>query len=591
MTDERVVDDIVTKFLLNTCPLCPLLTEHAAHAASFSAWLASERPKEDVEARIIPLITGSAAEFYIEPMLPHVGDIDIMHYDNYMLAVPRGHPPPTQLPAEFHNYVMIVEITDSHLSGYVYLELRYLLTKCTDSGRYNAIEYEERGMYLSTRTKHAPEIHGPAWVHQTEDLPVLSTDVVHCVRCLSWPPQAADWPSRLRNYGWPDSATVGRVVSDGCDMVQVAHRQCRQDEWMNRTQYRLSFSRAEITLINSWMPVQQIVYHILRVFVKTEHLRESTHHSGVSTLSNYHIKTLMLWACELKPQSWWTDDLSLTSICVELLHTLAVWLIETRCPHYFNSDCNLVDNPMAFGMTASRLLLVDKSCLSSWFINNYIRQSVQICPENVSRLFDDVSTTAKLQNAVSAVVDWRLKSRMVDLWRAFDSGLYNIIYGVSIYSVNERSCVCWMTELCKIDTRLSVYFIAVAFLHVAIKLSRGGLDDNIVKAAVVGLTTIQSVALPKFCNKRLLSLLNKDIQLRPIKCKCQQPAVNSTDSNTSELAELLQQSAVEFRTTFCQIQAREFAYVSTIVTTDFEALYAYKHGGVCSCQWKTYARC
>ena len=88
------------------------------------------------------------------------------------------------------------------------------------------------------------------------------------------PPQAADWPTRQRNHDWPDSATVDHVVNNGCDVVRPAHRQCRQHEWMGERQWRLSFSRAEIVLINSWMPVQQIVYHMLRVFMKTERLTD-----------------------------------------------------------------------------------------------------------------------------------------------------------------------------------------------------------------------------------------------------------------------------------------------------------------------------
>jgi len=32
------------------------------------------------ESELIPLLTGSAADFYIEPMFPHVGDIDVMYY-------------------------------------------------------------------------------------------------------------------------------------------------------------------------------------------------------------------------------------------------------------------------------------------------------------------------------------------------------------------------------------------------------------------------------------------------------------------------------------------------------------------------------
>jgi len=52
---------------------------------------------------------------------------------------------------------------------------------------------------------------------------------------------------------------------------------------------------------------------------------------------------------------------------------------------------------------------------------------------------------------------------------------------------------------------------------------------------------------------------------------------------TSELVELLQQSAVEHLTTYRQLQVQDFGFVDTIVTTDFEALYAYKHGDYHRC--------
>jgi len=86
------------------------------------------------------------------------------------------------------------------------------------------------------------------------------------------------------------------------------------------------------------MPVQQIVYHKLRVFMKTERLTEDADNSEAATLSNYHIKSLMLWACELKSTSWWTDDLNLVRICLELLHIFADWLTDARCQHYFHQQ-------------------------------------------------------------------------------------------------------------------------------------------------------------------------------------------------------------------------------------------------------------
>jgi len=175
---------------------------------------------EGERSKLIQLISGSVAEFYIEPTLPLVGDIDVMYYFNTELAIPRGHSPPIQLPAEFHNYVHILEIIDSHLPGYVYLPLRYLLTHCIDNNKYYCTEYDKRAYYSNRFYKSAGRItHGPALLTVFAKSDKLSIDAV---RCLSWPPQAADWPTRHRNYGWPDSATLDRVVGNGCDVVGVA---------------------------------------------------------------------------------------------------------------------------------------------------------------------------------------------------------------------------------------------------------------------------------------------------------------------------------------------------------------------------------
>jgi len=370
------------------------------------------------------------------------------------------------------------------------LQVRYLLTECVDNCKYNAVEYD-REIYTSNRYNRGGvidgTIHGPAVFIATLET-LLSLDHVPCVRCLVWPPQASHWPRRNKIYGWPDSATVDRVISNGCDVVGVAHRQCKQHEWMGKCQWRLSFSRAEIVLLNSWMPVQQIVYHMLRVFMKTERLTDSADNSEAGTLSNYHIKPLMLWACELKPRSWWTDDLSLVRICSELLHDLAVWLTEARCPHYFVNNCNLVDSSFNMEMIQSRLTSTSKSWLSSWFVNYYIRKCSQLCPYNVSRLFDDVSTTIKLQNAVSAIVDWRLNSTLSDTWKVFVFAQYNITAHISEYSLTVRLLQYLMTEMREISTIFSVYILSVAFLHVACRMSISGLSDELmdVLAVLVG---------------------------------------------------------------------------------------------------------
>jgi len=104
MADECDVSKIVTTFLLNTCRLPPWPTKRDVQAAVFCCnIMACPTTQDDKEAEQTPLTTGSVAEFYIEPMLPHIGDIDVMIHHNTHLAIPRGHPPPTQLPAEYHN--------------------------------------------------------------------------------------------------------------------------------------------------------------------------------------------------------------------------------------------------------------------------------------------------------------------------------------------------------------------------------------------------------------------------------------------------------------------------------------------------------
>jgi len=262
-------------------------------------------------------------------------------------------------------------------------------------------------------------------------------------------------------------------------VVRVAHRQCRQHEWMGKCQWRLSFSRAEIVLINSWMPVQQIVYHMLRYFVKTERLTDCVDNSGAGTLSNYDIKTLMLWACELKPTSWWTDDVNLVRTCVQLLHILAEWLNDGRFQHYFINNCNLIDNSFNVTNIRDQLMSIDEAWLSTWFVDNYIRKCLQLTPHHVSRLFDDVSTSLKLQNAVSVVVAWRQNNSTLDMWFTFYVAGHGITLLVNRYSLTVPSCVCWMTELAKIDSRLCVYFTAVAFLNGVRKSQIHGLNDEL----------------------------------------------------------------------------------------------------------------
>jgi len=145
------------------------------------------------------------------------------------------------------------------------------------------------------------------------------------------------------------------------------------------------------------------------------------------------------------------------------------------------------------------------SISKSWLVDNYIRRCSQLCPHNVSRMFDDVSTTTKLQNAVSAIVDWRLNTTLHDMYDVFPLAEYTITGIVSERSLTVRSLVCWLSELRKISASLTVYFVSVALLQVGCRIQRIGLNDELmdVLAVLVG----QSVGPRRYSSRRSSELL------------------------------------------------------------------------------------
>jgi len=123
MADNRDVSKIVTEFFLNTCQLRRPVNVDAVMVMFHSSYVVDDYAKYDNELDVFPLSTGSVAEFCIEPMLSCIGDADMMVPWPLTLAIPQGHLPPTQLPAEFHGRVDVCEIIDSGFPGYVCSEI------------------------------------------------------------------------------------------------------------------------------------------------------------------------------------------------------------------------------------------------------------------------------------------------------------------------------------------------------------------------------------------------------------------------------------------------------------------------------------
>jgi len=188
MADNRVVAEIVSQFFLITCQLRRPVNVDAIAVVFHSSRIVDDYALYNNELDAIPLSTGSVAEFYIEPMLSCIRDADVMLHRSDELAIPQGHLPPTQLPAEFHGRVNVYEIIDSEFPGYVYLVKSYLLTEITDDGKYNAVRcqpaYTRRTRDLELSGGH---IHGPAVVTKLPNQPQIGTYIffwiIVVIRC------------------------------------------------------------------------------------------------------------------------------------------------------------------------------------------------------------------------------------------------------------------------------------------------------------------------------------------------------------------------------------------------------------------------
>jgi len=209
MADFDADPEIVAEFMRNTCTVCKLLYFDDLQALLYCAKVANVSLDVN-DTGLTPTISGSVAEFYIQPMLSCVGDYDVMCYRSDELAIPAATAPPTDLPREFDSRVKIFEIVDDEFLGYVNLESCYLLTECIDDGEYLGVECERKVLEYELDV----DSHGPASVtrwfsENSDDLhPGLfgriggssfSRDDVYCMRCLSWPTQAVDWPTRTES--------------------------------------------------------------------------------------------------------------------------------------------------------------------------------------------------------------------------------------------------------------------------------------------------------------------------------------------------------------------------------------------------------
>src|SRR6218665_1144830 len=254
-------EEMASDFITGTCQLIPKsLSPSSDHMHDLAM-------SKDPLRKRYAIVCGSHAEFYIRPLNTCIADMDFLFCRNDDLAfsgdfsVLRGDISglaDTIDCYEIESYYAFPGFVRLRVLGemkYNWKHREYRLIRNTNPGLYRK---GDRTYLLSSFMEMLNSLGeerplsivtcGPAIKALFNPVSGVDSDAVYCLFCPQWPRDAQTWPLRPRRNGWPSSDTISEVVRNGCHVVYVQHRACRDDE----LQWRLSFSVAEVILLHSW---------------------------------------------------------------------------------------------------------------------------------------------------------------------------------------------------------------------------------------------------------------------------------------------------------------------------------------------------
>ena len=177
-------------------------------------------------------------------------------------------------------------------------------------------------------------------------------DNVRSIHCSFWPNVASDWRQRPRYFGWPTPSDISSIVSFGCHLVAIGHPHSET----KFTEWRISFSIAERTLVWSFNHVQMQCYALMKIilkqFIKTKCSPEN------QVLCSYFIKTFLFWKFETTDLQFWRID-NLRECFIYLLNQFVYFLREGVLPHYFIPEFNLLSVKLTLEAQSELLQLFD----------------------------------------------------------------------------------------------------------------------------------------------------------------------------------------------------------------------------------------
>ncbi|KAI9532873.1 protein MB21D2 isoform X1 [Gymnodraco acuticeps] len=153
-------------------------------------------------------------------------------------------------------------------------------------------------------------------------------DIVPVVSFKGWPAVAQSW--LMENHFWDGKITEEEVISGFYLVPACSSGGRKENEW------RLSFARSEVQLkkciSSSLMQAYQACKAILIKLL-----------SRPKALSPYHLRSVMLWACDRLPASFLLQEHFSACFLLGLIDDLQHCLLNKMCPNYFIPQCNMLE--------------------------------------------------------------------------------------------------------------------------------------------------------------------------------------------------------------------------------------------------------
>ncbi|XP_064408837.1 nucleotidyltransferase MB21D2 [Latimeria chalumnae] len=154
-------------------------------------------------------------------------------------------------------------------------------------------------------------------------------DIVPVVSFKGWPAVAQSWLTE--NHFWDGKITEEEAISGFYLVPCCSHVGEQDNEW------RLAFSRSEVqlkkcisvSLIQAFQACKAIIAKLL---------------SRPKAIGPYHLRVILLWACDRLPSSFLFRDDNAAHFLLGLIDDLSHCLINKSCPNYFLPQCNMFEH-------------------------------------------------------------------------------------------------------------------------------------------------------------------------------------------------------------------------------------------------------